>query len=99
MQLVRKGHLPHKSGDFVPIQLFVQNQWQAFDAQIYFHTNRKVDVTIINLSQKISQRIEFPEEFRKRSKQPDTMTQQTGISLDSILVSLGPVASNFCASF
>lgn len=36
----------HKSGDLIPIMMFIQNQWQPFDAKIYFHPNRNVDIAM-----------------------------------------------------
>lgn len=36
----------HKSGDVVPIQMVIQNQLQSFNATVYFHANRKVDIAV-----------------------------------------------------
>jgi hypothetical protein len=45
----------HKSGDVVPIRMLIQNQLEPFDANVYFHTNRNVDIAIIKLPEKITQ--------------------------------------------
>lgn len=45
----------HQSGDVVPIEILIQNQLETFDARVYFHPNKNVDVAIMKLAKKITQ--------------------------------------------
>jgi hypothetical protein len=74
----------HKSGDVVPIQMVIQNQLQSFNATVYFHENRKVDIAVFTLSEKIMQNIELPEEYLKHKKKYQELFPGNGISTDSI---------------
>ena len=79
----------HKSGDKVPIQMLIQNQLQSFDAKVYFHRDRKVDIAIFKLSEKVLQHIELPEEFIQYHDLLQNVFQSTGISLDSTFLAFG----------
>jgi hypothetical protein len=69
----------HKSGDVVPIRMVIQNQVQSFDATVYFHADRNVDIALLRLSQKVSQRLKLSEKA----------SQGNGISLDTTLIGFG----------
>lgn len=79
----------HRSGDVVPVQMVVQNQLQSFNANIYYHTNRKVDIAVIKLSEKVSQNIELPEELTKQKEFFKRLHVGNGISTDSIFTTPG----------
>jgi len=53
----------HRTGDKVAIQLVVQNQLQSYDAKVYFHSDRKVDVAVLKLSEDIQQNAALPDEL------------------------------------
>ncbi len=55
----------HKSGDLVSIQIRVQNVLQPFNAKVYFNANRKVDIAVFTLPEKIIQHITKPDEKYK----------------------------------
>lgn len=79
----------HKSRDVVPIQMLIQNRMQSFEAKVYFHADRNVDIALIQLSEKVSQSIQLPEEFIRYNKVFQKVFQGNGISLDSILIDFG----------
>ena len=78
----------HRSGDEVAIQMVVQNVLQPYHARIYFHSDRKVDVAVLKLSEQITQYAEIPDELMYK----DTIQkifQGNGISTDSLWVAIG----------
>jgi hypothetical protein len=75
-----------KSGDAVPIKMLIHNQLQAFDAKVYFHPNRDVDIALIKLSGDIIQNLELSEEFTQPNKPLVKAFKSTGISLDSLFL-------------
>lgn len=79
----------HKSGDLVPVQMLVQNELQSFNANVFFHTNRKVDIAVFTLSEKISQKIEVPEEYARNKEALQRLFQSDGISTDSLFLPIG----------
>lgn len=79
----------HKSGDLVSIQMLVQNQLQSFNAKVFFHQNRNVDIALLQLTEKVSQNIEFPEDFIKGHDLLPKIFQCNGISLDTTLFTFG----------
>ena len=74
----------HKSGDIVSVQMVVQNQLQPFNATVYFHTNRKVDVAVFKLSERINQKLELPDEYIKDREFFEQLLPGKGISTDSM---------------
>lgn len=78
-----------QSGDAVLIQLFLQNQWQSFNAKVYFHPNRKIDIAVVKLAEKIAQTVYIPEELLKYRKLSEYTDRNLGISMDSTLVAFG----------
>jgi hypothetical protein len=76
----------HKSGDVVPIRMLIQNQLEPFHANVYFHTNRNVDIAVIKLSEKISQ---VSNNETGKFKLSEIISQGDGISLDTTLVGIG----------
>jgi hypothetical protein len=79
----------HKSGDLVPIQMLIQNQLQYFNAKVYFHADRNVDIALIRLSEKVLQNIQLPKEFIKYNEVVQQVFQGKGISLDSTFITVG----------
>lgn len=79
----------HRSGDQVSLQMLIQNQWESFNAKVYFHHDRDVDIALIALSEKISQNIQLPEEYLKYNKPPEKVSIDNGISLDTTFVMIG----------
>lgn len=79
----------HKSRDLVPIQMLIQNRLQSLNAQVYFHPDRNVDIALIQLSEKVTQQIQLPEEFTKYNEVLQKVFQGNGISLDSTLIAFG----------
>jgi len=43
------------SGDVIPIDLLNQNQLETFNAKVYFHPDRNVDIAVFKLPKKITQ--------------------------------------------
>jgi hypothetical protein len=79
----------HKSGEEVTVQLVVQNEPQSYQAKIYYHPDRKVDIAVLKFSETISQNASIPDEL---SKYKDTITKVfrgVGFSTDSIWVTVG----------
>lgn len=66
--------------------MLIQNQLEPFDANVYFHTNRNVDIVIIKLSEKI---IQVSENGTGKFKLSETITQGDEISLNSIVEGSG----------
>ena len=66
--------------------MLIQNQLEPFDANVYFHTNRNVDIAIIKLSEKVSQ---VSENGTGKFKLSEIISQGDGISLDTTLVGFG----------
>ena len=89
--LVTAAHLfnsSHKSGDEVPIQLLIQNQLHSFNAKVYFHENRKVDIAIIKLSENVLQNLEIPDELVKYKDTLEKVFTGAGISMDSLPINI-----------
>lgn len=78
----------HKSGSLFPIQILIQNQWRSLDAKVYFHTDRKIDIAIVILPEKILQNLKFPEELSKYDSSAK-VAQGKGISLDPVFPNFG----------
>ncbi len=74
----------HKSGDLVPVKMVIENQLQSFDANVYFHANRKIDLAVFTLSKKVSQNLKLPEELMKNKEFFQKLLPGKGISRDSI---------------
>ena len=79
----------HKSGDIVPVQMVVQNELQSFDAHIYFHANKNVDIAVFTLPEKITQNLTVPEEQEKYKEQLQEWYTSNGVSTDSIFITEG----------
>ena len=79
----------HKSGYLVPIQMLIQNQLQSFTAEVYFHTNRNVDIALVKLPEKVSQKLQLPEEIIRYNEVFQKVFQGNGLSLDSTLIAFG----------
>ncbi|RFM27776.1 S1 family peptidase [Deminuibacter soli] len=79
----------HTSGDQVAIQLVVQKQLKAFDAHVYFHADRKVDVAIVTLPGTVSQHVELPEELVKYEDTLQKVFQGHGMLMDSTMITIG----------
>ena len=45
----------HKSGDVVPIRMLIRNELEPFDAKVYFHADKNIDIAIMKLPEKVSQ--------------------------------------------
>lgn len=89
--LITAAHLfpsNHKSGNLIPIQMLIQNSWQSFNARVYLHTEKKIDVALVKLSEKILQNLEFPEGLSQLDSSA-RVAQGNGISLDPILADFG----------
>lgn len=78
----------HKSGNLNPIEMLIQNEWRSFNARVYFHTDRKIDIALVILSERVLQNLEFPEEL-SRLDSSAREAQGNGISLDPILADFG----------
>ncbi|WP_276500772.1 S1 family peptidase [Terrimonas pollutisoli] len=69
----------HKSGDTVLVRMLIQNELKPFDATVYFHANKDIDIAVFKLSEKVTQSIKLLE----------NVSQGHGISLDTTLVGFG----------
>jgi hypothetical protein len=79
----------HKSGEEVSLQLVVQNEPQTYQARIYYHPDRKVDVAVLKLSETISQNAAIPDELMKYKDTIQKVFKGNGFSTDSMIVSIG----------
>jgi len=79
----------HKSGDLVPVQMVVENVLQSFDAHVYFHANKNVDIAVVTLPEKITQHLKVPEEQEKYKEQLQEWYASNGVSTDSIFITEG----------
>lgn len=79
----------HKSGDLVHVQIVVQNELQSFDAHVYFHANRNVDIAVVTFAEKITQHLTVPEEQAKYKEQLQERYAANGVSTDSIFITEG----------
>ena len=69
----------HKSGDIIFIRMLIQNQWEPFDASVYFHEDENIDIALFKLPEKVFQNIKLVEK----------VSLGDGISLDTTLVGFG----------
>jgi hypothetical protein len=44
-----------KSSDIVPVQILINNQLKSFDAKVYFHPDKNVDIVVMKLPKDVSQ--------------------------------------------
>lgn len=72
-----------QSGEIVPVRLLIQNELRSFDAKVYFHPNRNVDVAVFKLAADVSQKLELPQGLQQ------DLAQAKGISLDSTFLVFG----------
>lgn len=79
----------HRTGDKVTIQLVVQNQLQSYDAKVYFHPNRKVDVAVLKLSEDIQQNADLPDELMKYKDTLQRVFRGSGIPTDTLFTTIG----------
>ena len=79
----------HRSGDEVAIQMVVQNVLQSYQAKIYFHSDRKVDLAVLKLSEQITQDPAIPDELMKYKDTIQKIFQGNGISTDTLWAPIG----------
>jgi hypothetical protein len=79
----------HRSGDEVTVQLVVKKKLQVYHGAIYYHSDRKVDVAVLKLSEKVSQNAAIPDELAKYKDTIQKIFQGNGFSTDSTIVSVG----------
>lgn len=79
----------HRTGDRVAIQLVVQNQLQSYDAKVYFHSDRKVDVAVLRLSENIEQNAALPDELLKYKDTLQKVFRGNGIPMDTLFIATG----------
>ena len=79
----------HRSGDDVSLQLVVQNELRPYHATIYYHSDRKVDIAVLKLTETISQSAAIPDELAKYKDTIQKIFRGNGFSTDSVFVSIG----------
>ena len=79
----------HRTGDRVTIQLVVQNQLQSYEAKVYFHSDRKVDVAVLKLAEDIQQNADLPDELMKYKDTIRRVFRGNGIPTDTLYTTIG----------
>jgi S1-C subfamily serine protease len=79
----------HRSAENVSLQMVIQNQLQTYSGKIYFHSDRKVDIAVLKLSETIEQNLTLPEDAVKYSDTIKKVFRGDGFSLDNVFVAVG----------